>query len=180
MAGRGMGLPPRQALHSEADPHEWGDALLTYVDERAKLSRAKSEQNEVRWGDVLRVPVPIPASGIDQTIEIPARQFVNITQPARVWAIAYQLAWSDIAAGIAGDTVSALFDSQIGVGSSKIDLLDGLTLTAPNPFGAVNLIRPAFPAATIYITVAISILAKASAARSMFLLLNAQAAPVFR
>lgn len=171
-----------QPLHDSADPEEWGDALPEWQRRESSNAAAQARDalgNEVRWGDVFRTVVDIPATSVDG-VAGQLRQIIDIRAPARSWTMAFSLTWQNILQADPGDTLVAEFIYEIGVGAARAVFFNGVTIPAMSPININSVVIPPFPAATIVVSGRLQIVPVSGAARQYSGTLAAIAAPVTR
>lgn len=176
----------RRPLRQEADPDNWGDALMAVIEEQqqAKSKNAIDQtRNEVRWGDLRRFSIDIPASGSDATIVPDAQpiQLLNVgPMPPKVWTLALNIQWTNPSESVALDTITGQFLYEIGVGSARIGFIEQLVVPQASPFPIVSKIVDAQPFSTLYLSTRLVILAHAGPARKVNGSMAAFTAPYFR
>jgi hypothetical protein len=166
-------------LTRRADRDQWGRVLSDF-ESKAYSHKPIAATQEIRWGDGANLDLVIPALSVVPVATAFTPQLIDIRHRARVWSLSLSLSWLNFAAGIVGDSITATFIVEFGVGSAKVDLFRLITIPAGGPLSVADIIVPDLPAATIVAVARLMITPVAGAARTYSARTTALAAPITR
>jgi hypothetical protein len=120
--------------------------------------------DEIRWGDVLTLSVPIPAASA-ATVATAIVQLGNIEVPeATVWAALLGLEWMNQTEGEVADTLTADMFIRCGVGSAEWAHYQQLNVPQASPLSTDDTRLDALPARKIFTSLRLRVETPAAAA----------------
>lgn len=134
--------------------------------------------NDITWGDRRSLQIEIPNASTTAVLSGNPIQVVDVRESPRVWAVELNLAWTNPQTVGTGESPTAGFIIQHGVGRAKTTIFQNVAVT--NLLAANSSIVAVLPAGSIYVTAAVSLTPQSGSARTYFFDVSVMCAPVFR